>query len=265
MIHQAVVNTCDALDGVKDGLIGDPTHCKFDFGTLQCKGGDSPSCLTAAQVQSAKKITSPAVHPKTGEMIFPGLALGTELGWGGKTGGPEPTSLGTDHFKYVVFKDANWDWRSFDFETDAALADKVDNGTINAINPDLSAFKQHGGKLLMYHGWSDGNFSALTTINYYKSVLDKMGSGSQTAEWLRLFLVPGMGHCGGGEGPNTFDGITALEQWVEKGKAPDQIIASRMADGKVIRSRPLCPYPQVAQYKGSGSSDDAANFVCKLP
>src|SRR5262249_2431799 len=153
----------------------------FDFKTLQCKGEDSPSCLTAAQVESAKKITSPAVHPKTGEMIYPGLSFGTELGWGVKIGGPEPDARNVEQFKYVVFKDPNWDWRTFNLETDIALADKTDNGVQNAINPDLSAFKQHGGKLLMYHGWSDDNVPPLSTVNYYKSVLDKMGSGSKTA------------------------------------------------------------------------------------
>ena len=117
----------------------------------------------------------------------------------------------------------------------------------------------------MYHGWSDQNVPPLSTINYYKSVLDKMGGGSKTSDWLRLFMVPGMAHCGGGEGPNRFDMVTAIEQWVEKGKAPEQIVASRISDGKVARSRPLCPYPQVAKYKGTGSTDDAANFTCKTP
>ena len=135
---------------------------------------------------------------------------------------------------------------------------------MNATNPDLTAFRQRGGKLLLYHGWRDQNFSAQSTINYYKSVLDTMGS-VQSAEWLRLFLAPGMGHCGGGEGPNAFDAVTALEQWVEHGKAPDVIIASHRTDGKVDRTRPLCPYPQVAKYQGTGSIDEAANFRCMLP
>ncbi len=263
MIHQAVVGACDALDGVKDGLIENPMECRFDFKTLQCKGEDNASCLTAAQVETAKKMTSPAVHSKTGELIYPGLALGTELGWGTQTGGPEPNPVNADQFKYVVFKDPNWDWRNFNLDTDIALADKIDAGTINAINPDLSAFKARNGKLLMYHGWSDQNVPPLSTINYYKSVLDKMGSGPKTAEWLRLFMVPGMAHCGGGEGPNTFDMISTLEQWVEKGKAPEQILATHSTNGQVDRSRPLCPYPQTAHYKGSGSIDDAANFVCR--
>jgi feruloyl esterase len=172
-----------------------------------------------------------------------------------------------DQFKYVIFNDANWDWRTFNLEKDMALAEKFDGGKLtDAVNPDLSKFKQHGGKLLMYHGWGDGNVPPMSTINYLKSVQSKMGSASQTDSWVRLFMVPAMAHCGGGEGPNQFDMVSALEQWVEKGKAPAQIVASRVitvAEGEVTRTRPLCPYPQVGQYKGSGSTDDAANFVCK--
>jgi len=264
MIHQAVLNACDALDGLKDGLIDEPTRCHFDFKSLQCANQDSSTCLTAPQADLARLTTNPAVHSKTGELIFPGLALGSELGLANKIGGPEPNALGTDQFKYIVFKDPDWDWRTFELESAGALADQIDNGTTNAIDPDLSAFSRRGGKLLLYHGWADQNFSALSTINYYKSVLDKMGS-VQTQEWLRLFLAPGMGHCGGGEGPNSFDAVAAIERWIENGEAPRQIIASHRTDGRVDRTRPLCPYPQVAKYKGSGSIDDATNFACVLP
>ena len=264
MIHRAVLNACDALDGLTDGLISDPTRCNFDFKTLECRGQDSSSCLTAAQVESAQKATNPTVDSKTGEIVFPSLAPGTELGWAAKIGGPTPNSLGTDYFKYVVFKDPDWDWRTFDLETAVALADRIDNGTMNAANPDLRAFRQRGGKLLLYHGWSDQNFSARSTINYFSSVLDRMGS-VQSAEWLCLFLAPGVGHCGGGEGPNAFDAVTGLEQWVEHGKAPEAIVASHRTDGKVDRTRPVCPYPQVAKYQGTGSIDEASNFTCMLP
>ena len=264
MIHQAVLNACDAVDGLKDGLIDDPTRCHFDFKSLQCFNQDSSTCLTAPQAELARLVTNPAVSSKTGEVIFPGLALGSELGWANKIGGPEPNALGTDQFKYVVFKDPNWDWRTFVLESAVAAADKIDNGMTNAMDPDLTTFSRRGGKLLLYHGWADQNFSALSTINYYKSVLDKMGS-VQTPEWLRLFLAPGMGHCGGGEGPNEFDAVAALEQWVENGKAPAHIIASHRTDGRVNRTRPLCHYPQVAKYKGSGNIDEATNFACVLP
>ena len=263
MIHRAVLNACDALDGLKDGLIAEPNRCSFDFKTLECRGEDSASCLTASQVETARKVTSPAVS-KNGEVVFPGLALGTELGWATKIGGPEPNTLGTDYFKYAVFKDPTWDWRTFDFDSAVALADRIDSGTTDATSPDLTAFRQRGGKLLLYHGWRDQNFSAQSTIKYYRSVLETMGSGSH-AEWLRLFLVPGMGHCGGGEGPNAFDAVMALEQWVENGKPPAAIVASHRTDGKVDRTRPLCPYPQVARYTGTGSVDEAENFACRMP
>jgi feruloyl esterase len=263
MIHQAVLNACDARDGLTDGLIGDPAVCRFDFSALACTGADASSCLTAAQVETARMVTSPAVHSKTGERIFPGLALGTELGWATKIGGPEPSALGIENFKYIVYKDPNWDWRTFDLESAVALADRLDQGTLN-VTADLRTFKQRGGKLLLYHGWRDQNFSAETTINYYRSVLDRVGT-AQSDDWVRLFLAPGVGHCGGGEGPNAFDVVAAMEQWVEHDKAPGQIIATRRTDGKVVRTRPLCRYPQVARYRGTGSIDDAANFACVAP
>jgi feruloyl esterase len=162
----------------------------------------------------------------------------------------------------VVFKDPNWDPRRFKFESDIALAEHTDSNTINALDPNLKSFVDRGGKLIQYHGWSDPQISPGSSVQYYKSVLDAMGGTSKIQNSYRLFMVPGMAHCGGGEGPNTFDMVSVLEQWVEKGQAPSQIVASR-ADGAVSRTRPLCPYPQVATYKGSGSTDEAANFVCK--
>jgi feruloyl esterase len=263
VIHQAVLAACDAIDGVKDGLIDDPTKCRFDPKALECKGEPDGSCLTPPQVEAARIVMSPIRDPKTGVEIFPGLESGTELGWAGLVGGFEPNATALDQFKYVVFKDPNWDWRTFDLTRDLARANQVDNGTINAINPDLGKFAGHGGKLLMYHGWSDPLVAPRASVNYYMSVVKKMGGPEQTSNWVRLFMAPGMGHCGGGEGPNTFDMLTALEQWVEKGQAPAQIIASHSTSGAVDRTRPLCPYPQVATYAGSGSIDQAANFACR--
>jgi len=264
MIHDAVTNACDAVDGVNDGLIEDPTRCSFDFKTIECSGADSALCLTSAQVESARTITNPLVHPVTGERIFPGLALGTELGWGTRIGGPDPQFFGTDYFKYIFYEDPNWDWRTFDLEAAIALVERGDYDMLNATNADLTPFMQRGGKLLLYHGWSDQNFSAQSTIDYYNSVRDVAGSGRMD-EAVRLFLAPGMGHCGGGVGPNAFDPVTALEQWVEQGRAPEPIIASYVSDGKVDRTRPLCPYPQVAKYRGAGTIDEAASFACELP
>ena len=262
MIHRAVLDRCDALDGLEDGLIGDPSRCSFDFKSLACSGTDSPSCLTAAQVVTAQTLTGPAVHPRSGDTIFPGLALGTELGWATRIGGPAPNPLGADFVKYAVFKNPDWDWRTFDLETAVDQADRID--VIDA-SADLRAFMRRGGKLLLYHGWADPNFSAQSTIDYYRKVVDTIGSAPQHADSLRLFLAPGMGHCGGGAGPNTFDMVAALERWVENKQAPALIVASRSTDGKPGRTRPLCPYPQVAKHNGTGSLDEAANFRCVLP
>lgn len=263
MIHKAVVEACDALDGLKDGLIGDPRRCRFDPKVLACKGVDGPSCLTSQQVEVARKIYSAAKNPRTGQEIYPGLEPGSELGWAIHAS-PEPLSYATDGFKYVVFKNPDWDFRTLNLDSDVALADKVDNGITSAMDPNLKEFFQQGGKLLMYHGWSDPQVSPLNTINYYTSVLKTTGA-TETDHSIRLFMLPGMGHCGGGEGPNTFDAMGALAQWFEKGQAPNQIVASHSSNGVVDRTRPVCAYPQVAAYVGSGSIDEAANFICKAP
>ena len=258
-LHRAVLAACDALDGVKDGLIEDPTRCKFDPRTLACKGSDGPDCLTAAQVEAPRKILAGPVNPRTKQQIFPGFEPGSELGW------PQTFQiaggLDGDYFKYVVFKDANWDLKSLNYDSDIALADRTDDGTINATDPSLAPFFKRGGKLLMYHGWADPLIPSENSIDYYKSVQTKLGKVDDS---MRLFMVPGMGHCGGGDGPNNFDMLGAMEQWVEQKKAPESIVASHSTAGAVDRTRPLCAYPQSAAYKGSGSIDEAQNFECKL-
>jgi len=265
LIHNAVLEACDALDAVKDGVLEDPTRCKFNPKVLECKGADGPGCLTAPQVESAQKIYTPATNPRTKQQIFPALEPGSELGWARKAG-PQPDPLAISYWRYIVFKDPNWDYKTFNFDSDVALGDRIAKDILNATNTDLKAFFGHGGKLLQYHGWSDQGISPRNSINYYKSVLDTMAGASRVVdESYRLLMVPGMAHCHDGDGPDQFDPITALEQWVEKGKAPDRIIASRIRDGKTDRTRPLCPYPQVATYKGTGSTDDAANFSCSVP
>ncbi len=264
MIHQSVVNACDTIDGLQDGLIDDPRLCHFDPEVLQCMDGDNGSCLTGPQVEAARKILAPVKHPRTGQEFLPGLEPGAELGWGVQAGGPEPYGVVHEGLKYVVFQDPNWDWRTFDFETDLIKLEQLDDPA-NATDPDLSAFASRGGKLLIYHGWADQQVAPRSSINYYESVLEKMGGAANTSDWLRLFMAPGMAHCGGGDGPNQFDALTAIEHWVENGEAPEQIVASHITADKVARTRPLCPYPQVARYAGAGSPDSAANFVCRLP
>jgi feruloyl esterase len=259
-----VLEACDTLDGVKDGVLEDPTRCNFDPKILECRDTDDETCLTSAQVRAVEKIYGGAKNPRTGQEIFPGLEPGSELGWAGLAG-PEPFSIPLDHFKYVVFKNPSWDWRTIDFDKDIALSDKMDNGTLAATNPDLKAFVGRGGKLLLYHGWNDQLIAPRNTINYYRSVTDVLGGSSKTMASVRLFMAPGMNHCSGGDGPSTFDMVSAIDQWVEHKKAPEQIAVTHMTNGATDRTRPLCPYPQVAHYKGSGSTEDANNFVCKTP
>lgn len=268
LIHQAVLGACDRLDGVKDGVIEDPRNCHFDPKTLLCKSGNASDCLTATQVQTVERIYEPATNPRTKATIYPPFEPGSELGWT-FFAGPNPPSVATDLFKYETFKDPNWDWHTFDFDKDVALADKVDNGILNTLDPNLEPFFTRGGKLIQYHGWADSLIAPGNSINYYESVVEKLGGVSKIDGSYRLFMVPGMGHCGGGEGATNFDMLTALEAWREHDEVPERVIATKYvgngpASG-VAMTRPLCPYPQTAQYKGSGDTNDAANFVCAVP
>jgi feruloyl esterase len=263
VIHKAALEACDALDGLKDGLIGDPRRCHFDPKVLECKSGDAPDCLTGDQVVAAERMYQPARNIRTGKAVSPAFQPGSELGWGALLGSGTPNSLGMDQFKYVVFKDPNWDWKTFDFDKDIDRTIQADDGLTDARNPDIKPFLAHNGKLLLYHGWADQLVPPDTTISYYEDVAKTMGGVSKIDNQVRMFLVPGMGHCGGGDGPNSFDTLAALEPWVEHGKAPETMIASHSTGGKTDRTRPLCAYPKVASYTGSGSIDDAANFVCR--
>lgn len=271
-IASAVNEACDALDGIKDGILNDPRRCHFNPETLLCKSGDAPSCLTAAQVEAVKKI-----YQGPGEEIYPGLLPGGETGPGGWAqwiSGPRPEAgthamLGLPFFKYIVFEDPNWDFRTFRFEappgfdSDIQFTDDKLASIFNANNPDLSAFRANGGKLIQYHGFSDPDITPLSSIHFYEAAA-KATPGVDG--FYRLFLVPGMQHCGGGPGPAKFDMVTPLEQWVEHGTAPDRVLASHVtATGAVDRTRPLCPYPMEAQWNGTGSTDDAQNFVCAAP
>jgi feruloyl esterase len=263
VIHAAALDQCDALDGAKDGIIEDPTRCKFDPKVIECKGDDSPSCLTSAQVETVRRIYADVVNPRTKREIFPGHEPGSELGWN-TMAGPQPFGVGVDLFRYIVFSNPAWDYKTFNFDSDFAAAQKADE-PMDALDPDLKSFLSRGGKIIQYHGWADPQISPRSSVEYFNSVLEKLGGASKVNDSYRLFMIPGMAHCGGGEATSNFDMLSALEQWVEAKKAPDQIAASRIRDGKVDRTRPLCPYPQVAKYKGSGSVDEAANFSCQRP
>jgi feruloyl esterase len=261
-LNKGALAACDASDGVADGLISNPQACKFDPVAVQCNGAETDACLTKPQVDAARKIYAGAMNPRTKEKIFPGMAPGSEVTWGALTGGTQPFGIPLDVLKYFVFANPDWDWKTYDFDKDVAMGDEKIGRLMNAVDPDLDAFKKRGGKLIMYHGWNDQLIQPYNSIDYFTSVQKKMGS-SDTDDFARLFMAPGMQHCAGGVGPNTFDAVTALEQWVEKGTKPAQIVASHMANGVVDRTRPLCPYPQVASFTGSGSIDEAASFVCR--
>lgn len=262
LFAKAVVAACDEKDGVKDGIVSNPQTCKFDPAALMCKAGQTSDCLTPAQVENAKTAYSP-VKTKKGEFVYPGHTPGFENGWRIPAQDQPLNPLFGDMPRYFAHQDANWDVMTFDIDTDLALAMK-NAGFIESDNPDLAKFKARGGKLLLYHGWADPGPAPENTINYYQAVSKKLGGNQE--DWMRLFLLPGVGHCGGGVGPDQADFLGALERWKESGAAPTSIVAARnAAQGLTEMTRPLCPYPQVAKYSGSGSTDDAKNFSCVAP
>jgi feruloyl esterase len=275
VLHRGALAACDAKDGVTDGVIEDPRGCAFDPGTLSCKPGqEGETCLTLPQVAAAKRVYGGLKDPRSGEQLYPGLAPGSEPYWPNRDPA-NPFPIPISHYRWLVFADPKWDWTTFDFndppdyeahrKAEAKLAP-----IMNATDPNLQAFRERGGKLIQYHGWNDQLITPFNSINYYESVLAHFGKGRDRAaavqdvqRFHRLFMAPGMGHCGGGPGPNSFDMQGALERWVEQGTAPDRVIAVHSINGVIDRSRPLCPYPQVAAYRGSGDSNDAANFECR--
>ncbi len=263
LLHTAVVNACDALDGVKDGLIENPQRCRFDPGMLECKDSIGAACLTKTQVETARLMYSSPLNPKTRRVIA-GLAPGSELGWTDLGWTASARATGLDQFRFIVFGDPSWIVQRFSFDSDIVRAEETDRDTINALDANLKPFIDRGGKLIQYHGWADPQISPSNSTQYYSRVLEALGA-SRVHRSYRLFMAPGMAHCGGGEGPDTFDMVSALEQWVEHGLAPDRIIASHSSRGVVDRTRPLCPYPKVAVYTGTGNANEAANFVCKEP
>ena len=255
LVHDAVLGACDALDGAKDGVLENPLACKFDPQVLACKEeSDAASCLTPAQVDGVRRIYAGPSNPRTGRHIFAGLERGSELGWN-----PVPVGYAVDYFKYIVFKDPNWDSKTLNYDSHVEQASKGGNLVFDATSSDLSRFTRRGGKLIMYQGWAEPGIPPANLVKYFDEIQQKT-SGAKDS--VRVFMVPGMGHCGGGNGTSTFDMVAALDGWRDGGKAPAQVNASRVRDGKVDRTRPLCAWPTVAKYKGSGSIDEAENFFC---
>ncbi len=264
LVHNAVLNACDADDGVTDGVVADPERCTFDPAVVQCSASGDTSCLTSAQVNTVRMLYASPENPKTGRPIT-GLLPGSELGWTDLGWTRSARATGLEQFRYLTFADPEWTIDRFNFETDIVRAEEADDDTLNALDPNLRPFFDRGGKLIQYHGWSDPQISPANATQYYERVVNTLGGRDAVHDNYRLFMAPGMGHCGGGAGPNSFDALAALERWVEEDQAPDSIEAALRHDGTVVRTRPLCPYPQQAIYDGSGSTDDAANFSCRMP
>jgi feruloyl esterase len=283
VIARAVNAKCDADDGVQDGVINLPPACRFDPAVLQCNGGDGPDCLTAPQVTALKKIYA-GPHDATGKLMFPGFVPGGEEGQGGWVtwiglgpGKDLQTAFANGFYTNMISSKEAVDVKTINIETAVKLADEQQGQTFNAVDPDLKPFAAHGGKLIVYHGWSDAALPPQGAINYFSSVRQALGDAA-TDNFLRLYMVPGMQHCAGGPGADSFgqsgpladpqhDVRAALEQWVEKGTAPQQIIATKfLSDEDHSRgakmTRPLCPYPQSARFKGTGDPNNAASFAC---
>ena len=282
LIAERVMATCDAVDGLTDGLIDDPRACRFDptRDVPACRAGaDAPDCLTPAQAAAAKKIYDGPVS--NGKPFFPGFMVGSEAVSAGRGGGaasgwlnaivpakpdakPADFNLAEGVMRYLVLDppQPNYDAMTFDYDRDTALVERWSK-LADAKDPDLSAFRKSSGKLIMTYGWADQILQPMMGVNYYEAVV--ASNGRETADFARLFMMPGVAHCGGGIGPDRIDAVTAVIDWVEKGTAPDSLLASKVTDGTVVRTRPLCPHPQVARYDGSGSIDEAANFSCVAP
>jgi len=289
-ISSAVLASCDATDGVKDGFLNDPRTCHFDPSVLLCKGADSDSCLTAPQITVLNSLYAGARNAH-GDQVFPGLLPGAETGPGGwstwitgsKPGDSLMFEFGTGYFANMVYDDPHWNYKTFNVDDGLKMAVEKTAHALDATNPDLKPFSSRGGKLILYHGWNDPAISSLSTIDYYHQV---ESANSDPQSFVRLFMVPGMQHCLGGPGPSSFgqfgwhpgtgpddtqDDISlALEQWVEKGVAPEQVIAAKIeanpqAAPHTTMTRPLCAWPEEAKYVGAGDTSDAANFACALP
>ncbi len=283
LVAERAMQQCDAVDGLRDGLIDDPRQCKFDVArdVPVCASGSeaSAACLTPAE---AKAVQSVYDGPQAGgRTIFPGFEVGSEAvlarangpatsGWLGliapaEAGGQTADfGLAQGTMRYLVLDppDADWDFRTFDFRRDPPLLERWGK-LANATEPNLGAFRARGGKLLITYGWADAILQPRMGVDYYERA--SAANGRDSMDFMRLFMIPGMAHCAGGLGPDQYDAVTAVVDWVEKGVAPDSLVANKIVGGQVTRSRPLCPYPQVARYRGQGSTDEAASFECRMP
>lgn len=275
LLNEAVMNKCDASDGVKDGIINDPRKCSFDAAVLACNANQSgDSCLNEAQVKAANKIYAGSRNPRTGEAIWPAYQPGSETGWG-VFSSDSPFGAASTFYRTAVLHDESFDFRNFNFDTDVAKAETGYASILDATDPDLRPFQKLGGKAIIYHGYVDSMISPLASIQYYDSVVDfyaaqnksknKSDALKEVQSFARLYMMPGVGHCGNGNGPDKFESMKLLQSWVEKSEAPTSVIASKVSNGKTTMTRPLCAYPQQSAYKGKGDTNDAASFECRAP
>jgi feruloyl esterase len=286
LLSRSTLAECDTRDGLKDGLITDPRLCTFKPESLKCASVDGPGCLTTGQIETVRRIYAGLKTPD-GQLYTAGLPIGHE---GGQTGWlswisgrtpptrqadgtlaytsdlPSGYGLSEQNMRFLAFDkdEPGFSWRLLRFPADLPRL-RVMTEILSPLDPNLNPYRKRGGKLLMYHGWADPAISAYGTIDYFDKVIKAVGGAREADSFARLYLAPGMHHCSGGFGPSTFDMLPVLEHWVENGVAPQAVVARQLADGKVVRSRPLCPHPQVARYSGSGSVDDAASFRCEVP
>ncbi len=298
IVNAAAVRACDAQDGVSDGVINDPRECHFNLQSLLCKAGEQPDCLTAEQVTALQAIYAGPRDARNGKQIYPPFPFGSEgvdydghPGWSNFWSDPdhpnEPQRV--DFFRYWVFHNPGWNWWEFNWGSDVDTVTRVMGPVVNATNPDLGKFRARGGKLIMFMGWADPVGAAPEAINYYDSVVSRSKAGSpddrlkDTQSFARLYMVPGMSHTAHGPGATNFSNATrdsappvsdpqhdmalALQEWVEDGKAPAELIATHYSkgtgpSGTVQFQRPLCVYPQVAKYVG-GDTSVASSFKCQ--
>jgi hypothetical protein len=272
LVHKAAVAQCDIGDGLADGLIGRPQACRFDPAVLACKPGQADPCLNPDQVGTMKALYGGVTDAKTGKQLLPGWPVGSEMQMAVLMMGKEPFPVATDYFRLLVHGDKpSWDWKKMDYAGELKAARKYGAQLLNVTPDDLKPFFARGGKLLLSHGWTDGLIPATNTTKFYGELLAAVPKSAADRQ-VRLFMVPGMDHCGGGEGAANYDTLATIDAWSAGGAAPERIIATRggpaaMPGAPALPplSRPLCPFPQIASYKGQGSKDDAASFTCKAP
>jgi pimeloyl-ACP methyl ester carboxylesterase len=261
-VTRAAVAACDASDGVSDGIINDPRKCAYDPSALTCKAGDDPaSCLSPQEAEAVRKIWN-GPTTASGQRLWFGLERGTPLtGLAGTNAFP----IATAHFQYWIHQNPQFDWQTLgeaDFAADFLASQRTFHDVIGTDDPNLERFRKHGGKMIIWHGESDPLIFPRGTVNYYQRVLAANGGAQEVTQFARLFLAPGVGHCGGGDGPGPVGLFDAVVNWVEKGIAPDTVPAARRRQDGSVMSRPLCAYPATAKWTGRGSTDDAASFVC---